>query len=189
MTASAAALAALAVPFAVLGTRPGLEILQPMALVILGGVVSSTLMALFVDARPLPAPGTGRSLRRLRDGRRAPNYVFQSSDDHENGYPPRRPALGQGDRLMSGARTGGSSARAVGLLAGVLSAGLLLAGCKEVEEASAPVHEPATVEEVAGLDVKRVTFDQAGADRVSLRTATVRKTCSRNRGAVRRADL
>ena len=62
---------------------------------------------------------------------------------------------------MSGARTGGSSARAVGLLAGVLSAGLLLAGCKEVEEASATVHEPATVEEVAGLDVKRVTFDQA----------------------------
>ena len=48
MTASAAALAALAIPFAVLGTRPGLEILQPMALVILGGVVSSTLMALFV---------------------------------------------------------------------------------------------------------------------------------------------
>ncbi len=82
---------------------------------------------------------------------------------------------------MSGARTGGSSARAVGLLAGVLSAGLLLAGCKEVEEASATVHEPATVEEVAGLDVKRVTFDQAGADRVSLRTATVRKT---SRGTV-----
>ena len=62
-----------------------------------------------------------------------------------------------------------------------VSVGLLVAGCKEVEEASATVHEPATVEEVAGLDVKRVTFDQAGADRVSLRTAQVRKTA---RGSV-----
>lgn len=77
---------------------------------------------------------------------------------------------------MNGARTGGPRRRAVGALAGVLCAGLLVVGCTEVEEASAPVHEPATVEEAAGLDVKRVTFDQAGADRVSLRTATVRRT-------------
>jgi hypothetical protein len=43
------------------------------------------------------------------------------------------------------------------------------------------VHQPAQVEEVAGLDVKRVTFDQEAADRVSLRTAAVRKT---SRGTV-----
>jgi hypothetical protein len=78
---------------------------------------------------------------------------------------------------MSGARTG-PPARTVGVLAGVLSATLLTAGCKEVEEASASVHQPATLEEVAGLDVKRVTFDQEGADRVSLRTAQVRSTGS-----------
>jgi len=46
--ASAAALAALVAPFAVPGTRPGLEILQPMALVILGGVVSSVAMTLLL---------------------------------------------------------------------------------------------------------------------------------------------
>ncbi len=55
---------------------------------------------------------------------------------------------------------------------------MLAVGCKEVDDAPAPVHQPATVEEVAGLDVKRVTFDQAGADRVSLRTAEVRTTAS-----------
>ena len=77
---------------------------------------------------------------------------------------------------MSGERTGGSPARAVGLLAGVLSVGLLAVGCQGVEDGSAHAHQPATVEEVAGLDVKRVTFDQTGADRVSLRTAEVRTT-------------
>jgi len=45
---AAAALAALVAPFAFLGSRPGLEILQPMALVILGGVVSSAVMALLL---------------------------------------------------------------------------------------------------------------------------------------------
>jgi hypothetical protein len=62
------------------------------------------------------------------------------------------------------------------VLVGVLGSGLLLAGCNEVAETSAPVYQPATVEEVPGLDVKRVTFDQVGADQVSLRTARVRRT-------------
>jgi Cu/Ag efflux pump CusA len=45
---SSAGLAALMAPFAVLGSGPGLEILHPMALVVLGGVISTVLMALFV---------------------------------------------------------------------------------------------------------------------------------------------
>jgi Cu/Ag efflux pump CusA len=36
------------VPFAVLGSRAGLEVVQPMALVVLGGLTSSTLVNLFV---------------------------------------------------------------------------------------------------------------------------------------------
>lgn len=45
---SAAALIAFAIPFVVLGPRPGLEIVHPMALVVLGAVVSSTTVSLFV---------------------------------------------------------------------------------------------------------------------------------------------
>ena len=45
---SAAALAAVALPFVVLGPRPGLEILHPLALVLLGGLVSSLVVALFL---------------------------------------------------------------------------------------------------------------------------------------------
>jgi hypothetical protein len=36
------------VPFAILGNRAGLEIVQPMAVVILGGLVSATLVTLLV---------------------------------------------------------------------------------------------------------------------------------------------
>jgi predicted exporter len=35
-------------PFVIAGTRPGLEVVHPMAVVILGGVVTSTLLGLFV---------------------------------------------------------------------------------------------------------------------------------------------
>ncbi len=45
-TASAVTLCVL--PFVVLGSRPGLEIMQPMAVVILGGLLTTTLVALFI---------------------------------------------------------------------------------------------------------------------------------------------
>ncbi len=46
--ASGVATAAVFLPFALAGAIPGLEVLHPMAVVILGGLVSSTLVALFV---------------------------------------------------------------------------------------------------------------------------------------------
>jgi len=46
MTAFAVGLAVL--PLAVAGPMPGLEILHPMAVVLLGGLVTSTLLSLFV---------------------------------------------------------------------------------------------------------------------------------------------
>ncbi|MDX6534902.1 MAG: hypothetical protein QOF68_2646 [Gaiellales bacterium] len=46
--ATAAGLAAAAVPVVVLGGRPGLEILSPMAVVLLGGLLTSTFLTLFV---------------------------------------------------------------------------------------------------------------------------------------------
>ena len=35
-------------PFAVMGSQPGLEIVHPMALVLLGGLLTTTLVALFL---------------------------------------------------------------------------------------------------------------------------------------------
>lgn len=45
---TALALVLAAIPFVVLGARPGLEILHPMAVVLLGGVVTATFVVLFV---------------------------------------------------------------------------------------------------------------------------------------------
>jgi Cu/Ag efflux pump CusA len=45
---TAAATAAALLPFVALGNRPGYEIVHPMAVVVLGGLVTSTLLTLFV---------------------------------------------------------------------------------------------------------------------------------------------
>jgi CzcA family heavy metal efflux pump len=45
---TALALAAVALPFVILGSRPGLEIVNPMAVVMLGGIVTTTFLSLFV---------------------------------------------------------------------------------------------------------------------------------------------
>jgi hypothetical protein len=57
-------------------------------------------------------------------------------------------------------------------------AGLPLAGCKEIEEESAAGYEPAKLEEVKNSDLHRVSFTAEGAERVSLETATVRRSAS-----------
>lgn len=53
------AVAAVMAPLAILGARPGLETVHPMAVVVLGGLVTTTLLALFV----LPAAYLGAALR------------------------------------------------------------------------------------------------------------------------------
>ncbi len=45
---SSVAIAAVMLPFAVLGSRVGLEILQPLSIVVLGGLITSALHALLV---------------------------------------------------------------------------------------------------------------------------------------------
>jgi Cu/Ag efflux pump CusA len=65
---SAAALAAVALPFVVLGPRPGLEILHPLAVVLLGGLVSSLVVALFL----MPSA-----------------YLHLISQQHDEAPPPR----------------------------------------------------------------------------------------------------
>jgi hypothetical protein len=75
----------------VLGSRPGLEILHPMALVLLGGVVSSALMALLV----LPAlylhlaPAARYDVSEMDADYEMP---VPAESDETDGYPPRHPA-------------------------------------------------------------------------------------------------
>jgi CzcA family heavy metal efflux pump len=45
---TASALALVVLPFVIMGSRPGLEIVHPMAVVILGGLVTTTVLSLFV---------------------------------------------------------------------------------------------------------------------------------------------
>jgi Cu/Ag efflux pump CusA len=55
-------------PFIVLGGLPGIEILRPMAIVVLGGLASSTLFALFLvpavyfNSGPSPEPDAATQL-------------------------------------------------------------------------------------------------------------------------------
>jgi Cu/Ag efflux pump CusA len=63
MTAAAVGLAFL--PVAFLGDQPGFEVLQPMGLVILGGLVTATLVNLFVTPAIYLGFGNRRSTAEL----------------------------------------------------------------------------------------------------------------------------
>jgi Cu/Ag efflux pump CusA len=79
---TAVAVAVVALPFVVLGSRPGLEIVGPMALVIVGGLVTSTFLSLFL----LPA-------LYLRFGRRQPT-VFPEEEELDRWADPVTRELG-----------------------------------------------------------------------------------------------
>jgi Cu/Ag efflux pump CusA len=61
------AVAAFAIPFVVLGTRPGLEIVHSLAVVLLGGLVTTAIVTLFGlpaiyrQVAPAPATATGEA--------------------------------------------------------------------------------------------------------------------------------
>jgi len=65
---AALALAVLVLPFVVMGTRPGLEIVHPMAVVILGGLVTTLFVSLFVVPALYLGFGPGRRSQLDRDG-------------------------------------------------------------------------------------------------------------------------
>jgi hypothetical protein len=48
MLTTAVAMGLVALVFVIMGTQPGLEVVHPMAVVILGGLVTTTLVSLFV---------------------------------------------------------------------------------------------------------------------------------------------
>ena len=58
-------------PFVVLGSRPGLEILHPLAVVLLGGLASAVLVTLFLVPPLYLHFGPRESLHQLPAGERA----------------------------------------------------------------------------------------------------------------------
>jgi hypothetical protein len=71
-------------------------------------------------------------------------------------------------------RPGGARGLAPLLLAAVV--GATSTSCAEVVEEAGDVHHPAVVTEGTGGDAALIAFDEVAADRVHLRTATVRRT-------------
>jgi len=65
--ASSAAIVAALLPIVVMGQIPGLEILQPTAIVIIGGLIASTLVTLFIMPALYLAIGAGTSRGSLAD--------------------------------------------------------------------------------------------------------------------------
>ena len=62
-----AALALFALPFVIMGSGPGLEVVHPMAVVLLGGLVTTTFLSLFVLPSLYLRYGAGHELRAAPD--------------------------------------------------------------------------------------------------------------------------
>ena len=188
---SVSATALVMLPFVIAGDIPGLEIVHPMAVVILGGLVSTTLLALFVlptlylrfgaGARPSVSPEE-EIMHRLAGIEPVPAGPAAEA--------ARAPA-GEGEGIRE-RPAGGLAWRVRPLFAGVMLAvaGLSLSACSEMETETAAGYEPATLESVKGRDdFKRVTLTAEGARRIGLKTAKVGRTGGAEGRPIRRVDL
>ncbi|MDF2146230.1 efflux RND transporter permease subunit [Knoellia sp. p5-6-4] len=143
--------AALFAPLAVAGDAAGLEIVQPMAVVVLGGIVATALVNLLV------VPALYLALGRTPDGSRW-------TDDLSEPVVPARRDEPVTEGVMRRVRPA--------LLAAPLALGL--AGCGGAITDSYEIkHEPASVQTVAGSDHPRVVLEAQAAKRLSVDTTTV----------------
>jgi Cu/Ag efflux pump CusA len=161
--------AALFVPAAVMGGGAGLEILQPFAVTLLGGLITSTVVVLFLLPSLFAAVGGLR-----------PEPVI--GPDTPDGEPPQAPVhhprheFRDNDvrRQETGAvmRTARSSAR--GFL--FVVAGLGLAGCQVAasgSEAEDAIAAAASVETDAAGGPARLSLTEAALERLRLETSPV----------------
>jgi Cu/Ag efflux pump CusA len=157
---SGLAAAAVLAPIVVVGGGPGFEILHPMAVVVLGGLVTTLLVILFL----VP-------VLYLRFG--------SVSDDEDDGtdellsptpepLPEHRPAEDKAGVLRW---------TRLPRVALPLLATLLLSSCAgAVADKYSIEHEPAHVEPIPGNDhVQKITVEEAAAKRLAIQTAPVRE--------------
>jgi Cu/Ag efflux pump CusA len=165
--------AALFLPAAVTGGA-GLEILQPFAIAMLGGLITSTVVLLFLVPALLAATG----------GLRPPPVVGPDTPDGEPaeagsvGAEHARHARPDNDVYARGAREGGAAMttrRSYGIASLFVVVGLGLAGCQpqasgaEAESGTAP----AVVETVENGGPARLSLIQEAVDRLRLETQPV----------------
>jgi len=168
MTALAAGLAL--VPLVISGNIPGQEIEHPMALVILGGLVTSTVLNLFIvpslylrfgsidrDREPTPVEHESRSYQEQRDRLKT-----------DRPATPRWPALNL-------KRLGGSLMRHSNrwMVAILIIACLQLSACTQTPASTENTDSPARVERLAGTALSRVILTGEAAKRLGIQTAPV----------------
>ncbi|WP_369142333.1 efflux RND transporter permease subunit [Streptomyces sp. R44] len=179
LTALATAVAVL--PAVFLGTVEGMEVLHPLAVVVLGGLVTSTLVTLFIVPalyiRFYPSPGGVR--RRPTGPEPAPATA---------GPAPHEAAADDGRTERRAAPHGGSRRRRTGRrwAVGLSAAGLLLAGgagltaCGDSDSSSASAAEhtdqpPAEIEEVTEGKIPHLTLAEDTVKRIHLTTEPLRQ--------------
>ncbi|WP_225802229.1 efflux RND transporter permease subunit [Streptomyces sp. NK15101] len=179
LTALATAVAVL--PAVFLGTVEGMEVLHPLAVVVLGGLVTSTLVTLFIVPalyiRFFSAPG-GLKQRRtgpepgLSTAGHAPGAA--AADD---GRAERREAPRSGPGRRRTRRRWAAGLSAAGLL---LAGGAGLSACADSNPSSASAAEhtdnlPAQIEDVAEGKIPRLTLAEDVVERIHLTTEPLRQ--------------
>ena len=151
------ALAALALPFVVLGARPGLEILHRSP--------SSCWAAWYhLRGHAVPAAGGSTCTSATRPGRRQRIDVRRPADlDQGHELAPASSGRGQGRECARHLVRGTAAALATGLWPDCCA--------RSRAEQARRVYEPATVESTSPDGPKRVTFTEDGAKRVGLATS------------------
>jgi hypothetical protein len=167
------ATAALFVPAAVMGGGAGLEIFQPFAIALLLGLVTSTLVVLFLvpallatvrGLRPTPVIGPDTPDGEPDEATQA-NFAVQPRS-HDNDEL----TVGKGSAPMN-------RARSYGIASLVTAAALGVAGCQTsasgAEEAADAIAAAASVEEDPGGGPARLTLTPEALERLRLETSTV----------------
>ncbi len=156
-----AALAAALVlaPIAVAGSVAGLEIVQPMAVVVLGGLVTTVVLNLFV----VPALYLRYGFSPDRDD--WADELFTPAPEQES--RPAETSVGVLQRVRPA-------------LAGLpILTGLLVCSCGgAVVDTYAIEHEPAVVEPIDGSDQVRITLEEQAARRLEIDTTPVEQNAT-----------
>lgn len=168
--------AALFVPAVVMGGGAGLELLQEFAVALLGGLVTSTVVVLFLvpvlvagvgGLRPPPVVGPDTP-----DGE-LPEDPHRGEHEHADGAQIVRPREGrEGSSVMK-------MGRPYGVVALLAAGGVALAGCQAAasgSEAEEAIAAAASVEPDPDGGPSRLTLSEASVERLGVETAAVSGT-------------